>query len=356
MQIHKRLGKLKVLERAGVVLEFVREEREGREEDGDEGEGKEEEKRLAVSNVTARLFNVKAVKETMTLFMEGIYGLPGLKDMKNKAPDAVSKNGKADAKTTQGIGEGGAEDAHILVENGDEDELSWSGFGSESESDSETMDLSRYEGLIGRSSDEENEDGESDDGIRRPSKSKTIISRGLSVSVSGSSNSGSPPPQPKKSSNPHPPASKPGSMFLPTLMNGYWSGSEESATDDEAPAPRKNRPGQQARRAKWEKKYGGNANHVKGRAKTRESEWDPKRGATEPNDRVIRRGKGGPPFVKRREQATGENAVAVQPRRGRGLGKRDDEGAIHPSWAAAKRAKEMAKPSMAFQGKKVVFD
>jgi hypothetical protein len=37
------------------------------------------------------------------------------------------------------------------------------------------------------------------------------------------------------------------------------------------------------------------------------------------------------------------------------MGKKDDAGTLHPSWEAAKKAKE-AKQTAAFQGKKVVFE
>jgi len=37
------------------------------------------------------------------------------------------------------------------------------------------------------------------------------------------------------------------------------------------------------------------------------------------------------------------------------MGKKDDAGPLHPSWEAAKKAKE-AKQMASFQGKKVVFE
>jgi hypothetical protein len=48
--------------------------------------------------------------------------------------------------------------------------------------------------------------------------------------------------------------------------------------------------------------------------------------------------------------------VEVKLKRNEGKGgKRDDVGALHPSWEAAKRAKELKKVAV-FEGKKVVFD
>ncbi|KAK6539044.1 hypothetical protein TWF694_010590 [Orbilia ellipsospora] len=88
-------------------------------------------------------------------------------------------------------------------------------------------------------------------------------------------------PQPKKQSQkqalPLPPSGPiTASSFLPTLMTGYISGSDSDAsstsstrgnkkkkTGPPAKKARKNRMGQQARRALAEKKYGTSANHVK---------------------------------------------------------------------------------------------
>ncbi|TPR04721.1 Alcohol dehydrogenase GroES-like domain family protein [Aspergillus niger] len=127
--------------------------------------------------------------------------------------------------------------------------------------------------------------------------------------------------------------------FLPSLtMGGYWSGSEDEAEDGEAanePPRRKNRMGQQARRALWEKKYGSGANHVKQeknkrKAGGRDNGWDARRGATDGGDRW---GRGGGPPAKKPE----------------------DNKPLHPSWEAARKAKEQ-KATAAFQGKKVTFD
>ncbi|PQE27654.1 hypothetical protein CJF30_00007979 [Rutstroemia sp. NJR-2017a BBW] len=144
----------------------------------------------------------------------------------------------------------------------------------------------------------------------------------------------------------------PRSTFLPTLMGGYWSGSESPASDlsDSAVRPpvRKNRRGQQARRALAEKKFGTGANHIKagkpsvnikeekGKDKGR------KRGEKFANDRG--RGRG-------RDVKDNANLTEVKPREKT----RDDVGVLHPSWQAAKKAKE-EKLKATFQGKKVTFD
>ncbi|KAF2675803.1 Bud-site selection protein [Lentithecium fluviatile CBS 122367] len=139
------------------------------------------------------------------------------------------------------------------------------------------------------------------------------------------------------------------STFVPALSHAaYYSGSESEASDLDADlAPRKNRRGQRARQKIWEAKYGDKAEHVK--KQERDKGWDAKRGAVD--DTRGRRGEKGASRGRGPER-TGENATPLGPPK---KTKRDDTGPLHPSWLAAKAAKEKkidAKP----QGKKVVFD
>ncbi|UKZ49954.1 hypothetical protein TrVGV298_004209 [Trichoderma virens] len=148
------------------------------------------------------------------------------------------------------------------------------------------------------------------------------------------------------------------STFLLTLMGGYISGSE-SASDIEAP-PKKRR-GQRARQAIWEKKYGANAKHLQKAATKggRDAGWDMKRGAVGPEDQ----GRGKP--WKRGSRPTGGDSRGYSQGRGGHAPeqnrpppkptKKDNEGPLHPSWEARKKAKE-AQKSVAFTGQKVVFD
>ena len=109
-----------------------------------------------------------------------------------------------------------------------------------------------------------------------------------------------------------------GTTFLPSLtMGGYWSGSESAEDFEEA--PRKNRRGQRARRQIWEQKYGTKANHLKNQ-KTRRSQVNEYKPVRQPVEK--------------------QAVVEDKP--------------IHPSWEAAKRAKEQKQAQ--FQGKKMVFD
>jgi hypothetical protein len=138
------------------------------------------------------------------------------------------------------------------------------------------------------------------------------------------------------------------STFIPALSHAaYYSGTESEASDLDV-APRKNRRGQRARQKIWEQKYGEKAEHVQKQEEERSQGWDSKRGAV--GDR--HRGRGDTSMSGGRGPArTGENALPLGPKKT----KRDDTGSLHPSWLAAKAAKEK-KVDATPQGKKVVFD
>jgi hypothetical protein len=344
----------------------------------------------ALRNVTSGMYSMKPVKDAMAQIINGMYiamGIPAPakkeKGLKKAGVKGIVKNeGSSGSRMVDGVGQKG----ESRSENG---ELSWEGFDSREdeedgqdtrEPEADSMDeeeLSHYDTLIGGSSDEESFDEEKHARNRRPQ-----IAEPLSLSLSPTpSTSRTPSRSPLLSSSPEPertraskpskakeaPTTKPAlSTFLPTLMGGYWSGSESSASDieDAAPPMKKNRPGQMARRAIWEKKYGEKANHIKtGKGpvgKGKDDGWDAKRGAKDTSrgrgdfsGRGSRDGKGNG-RTRNYDQATGENAIAVQPKK-RGMGKKDDIGILHPSWQAAKKAKE-AKKKATFQGKKVTFD
>lgn len=185
-------------------------------------------------------------------------------------------------------------------------------------------------------------------------KSTEPLSNGYNLaadpSISGSDSEGrSASPEPQKA-----PAPKK-SNFLPSLtMGGYISGSGSELDDDLDAAPKKNRRGQRARQQIWEKKFGTKAKHLK--KQDRNQGWDPKRGATDGTERrggsAVRRDiRASPdygPDVIRRPKPVTEVKKKKPPK--------DDSGPIHPSWEAAKRAKEKKEAPVAFQGKKITFD
>jgi BUD22 len=181
--------------------------------------------------------------------------------------------------------------------------------------------------------------------------------------------------------------------FLPSLMmGGYLSGSDSESdsassgisVDDRGkqkrtnkgntkgpalPKERKNRMGQQARRALAEKIHGAQAKHLQaaaageGTAASRGKGWDPKLGAVaEPRaNRAERRGnkKLGEKKTHGDKKIHKTNLSSIQrelmPRPEKKVRERDDSGKLHPSWEAAKKAKE-AKSKMEFRGTKIVFD
>jgi len=160
------------------------------------------------------------------------------------------------------------------------------------------------------------------------------------------------------------------STFLPSLSVGFtrgdsdvsdWSDAEANAAD----SARKNRRGQRARRAIWEKKYGKNANHVKNAhgASLRDGQL-PSNRASLPGKGAPRRG--GPDATHYRP---GANAAFRQPdiRRvtheiapagpGPARTRAREEKPLHPSWEAKKRLKERQNPViLPAQGKKITFD
>ncbi|KAI0102271.1 Bud-site selection protein [Nemania sp. FL0031] len=298
--------------------------------------------------------------------------------------------------------------------NEDEDDLE-SDAGSEesesaefegfSDSDAEEKMFSKYDELVGGSSDddsdEEEEDGDDDDdeSNREDSRSKSFRKLALDdISLSSEASDDSensedddlaPPSKKAKVKEVKPVSFNPGnSTFLPSLMGGYISGSESASDVDVAPPVRKNRRGQRARQAIWEKKYGEKAKHHQKESDSRNSGWDMKRGAVDTDGDTSKPWKKGiqNPFEKnhvhpdRQQQMQGEDDRPAKSKESRGTRERreprqqdksqsfqaekpktqpprsrDDTGSLHPSWAAAKKAKEGVQ-KVEFQGKKVTFD
>ncbi|KAI5807929.1 Bud-site selection protein [Peziza echinospora] len=155
------------------------------------------------------------------------------------------------------------------------------------------------------------------------------------------------------------------STFLPSLMSGYISGSDNDSDAPDAAyysrlkggkkgaphppekAERKNRMGQQARRALAEKKFGEKARHVRlglgGAGQKRDAKEKIKKHAAFALERAVASGKGtgrGQQPPAREKMKSGLPVV---------------EGPLHPSWEAARKVKE-AKAQAKFVGKKIKFD
>ncbi|KAF2271334.1 Bud-site selection protein [Westerdykella ornata] len=338
-------------------------------------------------NVTARLYKIQAVKKVIDECIEGLKKIlkvgGGAQSGGDKGKEEKEDRRKKVKVEDEGDEEGASEDdgeafakfdvriaAPSSGEDNSDDSLS-DGQRPPSVAESETGDVELDDITENESSGDEastqrnsaktyaSEDGSSDDdddsdgAIPRngyPNSDENEDSESLGVSYDDTK------PAPKAKAKKA--AGKPStSTFLPSLSHAaYYSGSESEASDlDIDIAPKKNRRGQRARQKIWEKKYGEKAKHKQ--KEERNKGWDPKRGAVS-EDRRGRGGREGRGSAKdsmrtgRGPQRSGENLRELGPRR---VAKRDDTGPLHPSWQAAKAAKEkelMAKP----QGTKIVFD
>lgn len=286
-------------------------------------------KNIAESNVLARLFKSNPVKHVLPDIMAGIRKLLGLEEMpsgKQNKPESAKDASQTEKSMRQ---------------------LQSQQLEAESELDSEPEENAPGDEKSHYSSQEEDpamadEDSSENEDFSHGHKRDQLDLSYLKTSKVPTHNT----------------------TFLPSLMmGGYWSGSEGEATDDEAmagPPRRKNRMGQQARRALWEKKYGTKANHIQKDIKkmSRDSGWDTKRGATDAGDRGRKgkhAGRAGFGSQSRRDGDAEPNSASGPSRGVKGKGVSQDAGPLHPSWEAKRRAKEQAATA-SFQGKKVVFD
>lgn len=155
---------------------------------------------------------------------------------------------------------------------------------------------------------------------------------------------------------------------LPELMNGYYSGDDEAASDldseeeaqvraqTEVPV-KKNRRGQRARRRIWAQKYGREANHVqreieehKVEREKRQREWEEREAKRQAkqvkynktNANLI-------PIANAKKMGDGVAAPAIVP------ASQTATNENHPSWVAKKQAEEKLKNAK-FAGKKITFD
>lgn len=327
-------------------------------------------------NVVARLCNSNPVKEALAPILKDVQQALGIKVAEGAAKGQKRKRGTTQDKAE--TSESAEEEDNFAKRqpakreqlNGhgkdledDEEESSFEGFSSriastaedeDEDSDEKDLDFSKFNSRLAASPDNEDDLSDPDEApehqLRKGATSRKAA-RQLSIS-------------PSPSPSPEPARQRPTrSAFIPSLTTGYISGSGSDLDSDVDIAPKKNRRGQRARQALAEKKFGSRAKHLaNGQSvgqKDRNSGWDAKRGATDGPRTYGRggarggRGGGRGGFGDRggRGDAAGSGAKSAEPPKKH----RDDEGALHPSWAAAKKAKE-AKVAAPFQGKKITFD
>ncbi|KAM7215083.1 protein bud22 [Rhypophila decipiens] len=285
------------------------------------------------------------VKEEVVAKMEDILGSSSEAESDDDGADwaAITAKVKAQLKgatfATDGLDP-------MEVTSGEEEEDDDMEYDLDSEGDSEDNEVSENEAQSDseRASESGSFNGFSDDASEQ------------SDSESSADNS---PPRKKKAA---PSTGRPGeSAFIPSLMAGYISDSNSEASDlDIAPNSRKNRRGQRARQAIWEKKFKEQAKHLReggNKANKRDDGWDMKRGAVDPDSagKPWKSGIKNPLLEKDGKKEEGNGGGGSKPAAGMPPKKRDDEGTLHPSWEARKKAKEKLETAP-FQGKKITFD
>lgn len=371
-----------------------------------------EEERAALHNVTSGLYNQPKVRQALEKAITDIClalhvpvpdkrGKPKKGDNKN---EPVTRKDPEEQPADRPVKPAPAPEKEVKTKttksdevdgSSDEDETEWNGL-SEDEEDEEKMEqaISQFKNRLGGSdaedSDEEGEDDtankeldpmeitdesasedsegdislagtESDEDGSDESGSESGSESGLESGSESGSDSGSDvsaiSPPPKVSRNASKAKTRMDREFLPSLMGGYISGSESEASDiDVAPAARKNRRGQRARQAIWEKKFKEQAKHLTQPKDNRDSGWDLKRGAVDGGSRTPWKTGIKTPFERRSGGYGGEQqAFASAPQKPKEPRKKDNEGPLHPSWEAKKKAKE-AQETAAYQGKKITFD
>ena len=340
----------------------------------------------AGANVLARLFKSGPVQGAMTDALKGIRAVLGIEEVKpngRKRMRARDYEGGLSAGTTK-VSSPPRKDGRSMSTSSVGDE--WGGISTpqsmqensrDGEGDDDELDYDAYASRLAGSSDEESRggdvEGQDHDRMERGKDDMSITDEDASEDESTLEEHPTALDRPPESKRPRPPAAPPKSTtFLPSLsLGGYWSGSDSDLASDDNDSSaaktegRKNRMGQQARRALWEKKFGKNANHVKNQAQDRDRGWDARKGAQEVDERGKRgrgrgglgrgvdAGRGGSRGGERFAKSTGANSDPVVARKAKP--KPAAEGPLHPSWEAARKAKEQKK-TMPFQGKKVVFD
>ncbi|KAH8689517.1 Bud-site selection protein [Talaromyces proteolyticus] len=318
----------------------------------------------AEANVTARLFKSNPVQNVLPEILDGIRSVLGVEETQKK--ESANKTAGKVLGTTKEPKQGAQkQQKHAALSDNEPDSNSdaeltrLEGVSMGGGSDDESMDLAQFNGRLAAASDESDIDADSEIDIKKSRNSAAKRYDAVddpSPSASGSESrsiSVSPPPPKVKGYN------------FPTITydGGYWSGSESGDEIDtpKPEPPRKNRMGQQARRALWEKKYGNKANHLhddKNKGKdNKNSGWDMRRGATDGTDNQPRWAKrGAAQSFRGKEDVRGNNKGPSNRTQPSKTSKQEKANApLHPSWEAARKAKQ-EKAQASFQGKKIVFD
>ncbi|CAI7634848.1 unnamed protein product [Penicillium glandicola] len=327
-------------------------------------------KSTAEANILARLFKSTPVQKEIPGIMAGIRKLLRVDDVPTSK--ATKEDNKKDTPAKQARKENSgseseSEAATSKPRRGEQVSRPANDMDISGSDESGDEDLSQFNSRLGPGSDSEADSESGDEEDPAANDISDSISRSPSPSFSAADSPPSKKVKPTKGSAAAAAAVKT-TTFLPSLMNGgYWSGSEEATDEEDSKAKpvRKNRMGQQARRALWEKKFGVGANHVKqeqlaAKYGGRDNGWDTKRGATDgTRGRGGRGGRRGGFGVgsgrsQHRDGPAGPHSGEQFGGKPKPKGPPKDEGPLHPSWEAKRKAKEQT--TAAFAGKKVTFD
>lgn len=365
----------------------------------------EEEKSL-LHNVTSALYNQPKVREALEKAVADI-----CRTLHVPVPDKKGKSKKGDKKseatarkdpeeqpadrTTKAAPKAEKKTKHEAVEidddspsedeDSDEEETEFNGFsddeGDEEVEEKEEKVVSRFNDRLGSSDDDEydtaNEgldpmeitdisasEGSDDEGSLDELGSEDEEAEGESSQAEvdeeeedddeedSDSSAVSPPPKARREAKKGASTKTKDTHYLPTLMGGYVSGSESEASDIDVAPTRKNRRGQRARQALAEKKFKDKAKHLAKQKAGRDDGWDLKRGAVGGDERTPWKKGVRTPFEKNHGHKDGGEQELRRPKPPI---KKDNEGPLHASWEAKKKAQE-AQEAAVYQGKRVVFD
>ncbi|KAL1410229.1 putative ATP-dependent helicase IRC3 [Vanrija albida] len=323
----------------------------------------------AIAKAENRLCSSKPVADAMKALVSFVMGEPGA-TLEVRAKAAKAPKGRA---VRRGSDDGSDDESDEDVESEDEEGLPLGrieGLESDDEvivEDRAANDAGWESGSLGGGSDAEDDD----DGWESGSVS------GLDGRIAPPSDSGDEsdasnvPPAKRTRAEPAPKgkaarADGKSSMFLPSLASGFAPAGDGDSDPDmdydpngifgSKTAPRKNRRGQRARQAIWEKKYGKGANHV---VKQREEEEKRKRG---PQGQKRDSGWGGRGAAGAGPGAAGVAPAPAAPSAARPAvpaapkpaAAKPDEKSLHPSWEAARLRKQ--REAQGAKATKIVFD
>lgn len=305
----------------------------------------------AEANVIARLFKSNPVKKELPPIISSLRATFGLDDAPQTATKQNDKERKTKDKSADSEGDVSESESDASESDASRSAKHQAVDGDISMDDASVVsaEYSRFNGRLASS----DEDSASDVSHEEVSPRKRYdVAEAMSLSSESPSRSSSESPPPSKSKGRKKIKQPKDTTFLPSLMAGYWSGSESAEDVDVAPKKRKNRMGQKARRALWEKKYGQNANHIRKEKEknksNRDQGWDLRRGATDESGDRGRKPKGRKSESKSKPQGSDDASKPTK-------APAKEEKPLHPSWEAARKAKEKSTQAT-FQGKKITFD